>query len=338
MALTTFKELQRQVQQKIQNSSTSVSDSFNDILPKIKNWINAAYERIMRSHPWAETVREYTLDIVASQAEYALDMDVQDIMSIFDSTNGSPITQTTLEDYIRTNSSTYDQAGNILTGDPTTFYEIGCYTTCAPIATAERVSVVSSSTSDITPLVVQIRGQISGIEVQEDVVVTGTTAASTVNTYDAGKVSAHIGTNDGTTPNLHGVVTVSGFTSSTVFAKIAPRTLATEYKWIKVAPTPPSSGTMADWDVWYRRKHIPLVNNNDMPIIDCSLAIIQGAYSDALREDGQEQNAMTADQKFVEMVEELWASRVNPNIIEQMTPYTRDDYLTLDFNRQIALP
>jgi hypothetical protein len=338
MALTTFKELQRQVQQKIQNSSVSVSDSYNDILPKIKNWINAAYERIIRAKPWAELVRKYTLDIVNSQTEYALNMDVQDIMSVYDVTNGCPITQTTLEDYIRVNSSTFDQAGNILTGDPTQYYEIGHYTTCAPIATAETVSIVSNSASDITPLVVQIRGNVSGVEVQEDVILTGTTAATSTNSYDAGKISCHIGTNDGSIPNLHGVVTVSGYTSTTTFAKIAPRTLATEYKWIKVAPTPEATGTMPDWDIWYRRKAQDLVNNNDMPVIDCSLAIIQGAYADALREDGQEQNAVMADQKFVEMVEELWASRTNPNIIEQMTPYTRDDYLTLDFNRQIVMP
>ena len=80
-----------------------------------------------------------------------------------------------------------------------------------------------------------------------------------------------------------------------------------------------------------------LINNNDTTIIDCTHAIIQGAYSSALREDGQEQQANLADQKFTALVDELWASRQNPNEVLQMTPYTRDDYLTLDFNRQIRM-
>ena len=37
--LLTFREMQRQVQAKIQNTGTSTSNA-NDLLPKIKDWIN----------------------------------------------------------------------------------------------------------------------------------------------------------------------------------------------------------------------------------------------------------------------------------------------------------
>jgi hypothetical protein len=95
---------------------------------------------------------------------------------------------------------------------------------------------------------------------------------------------------------------------------------------------------MPDWYIWYRKKFVELVNNNDMPILDCCNEIVQGAYAEALREDGQEDAANTADQKFTGMVDELWMSRQNTSEPEQMIPASREDYLTLDFNRQTVMP
>ena len=335
MALTTFKELQRRVQQKIQNASTSTSDTYNDVLVKVKVWINQVYERILRAYPFPENVRKYTLDIVAEQAEYALDRDVDQVITVYDYTNANPITWSQLEDYVRIRASAFDQSGNVQTGDPTQMFLIGKYLCCGETGSAaEKVSVVSSNSSDTTPLLIQIRGLVSSVEVQEDLVLTGTSAATSVNTYDATqKLSIHIGTNDGTTPSLSGVVTVSGATSGNVIAKIAPRTLATEYQWIQVSPQPTDSTTQPDWYIWYRKKFIPLEGNNDMPILDCCNEIVQGAYAEALREDGQEDAANTADQKFTGMVDELWASRQNTSEPEQMIPYTKDEDITLDFGR-----
>jgi hypothetical protein len=340
MALTTFKELQRRVQQKIQNSSTSTSDTYNDVLVKIKVWINQVYERILRAYPFPENIRKYTLDIVAEQAEYALNRDVETVITVFDVTNGVPIEWSQLEDYVRIRASTFDQSGNVITGDPTTMFLIGKYRCCDETgSTAEKISVVSSSSSDSDPLLVQIRGLVSGVEVQEDLVITGTSAATSVNTYDATqKLAVHVGTNDGTTTSLTGVITISGVTSGNTISKIAPRTLATEYQWIQVSPQPTDSATQPDWYIWYRKKFVELENDSDMPILDCCNEIIQGAYAEALREDGQEDAANTADQKFTGMVDELWMSRQNTSEIEQMIPSSRDANLTLDFNRQIVIP
>lgn len=341
MAITTFKEIQRRVQQRVQNDSTATTDTYNNFLPKCKVWINEAYERILRAKPWHELIRKTTLTIVASTKQYSLNRDVKDIITVFDETNSNPIAETSVEEYIRTRASTFDQAGNVLTGDPTEFFQIGTYLCENKIysTAAEGVSVSSSSSSDISPLRLLIRGIVSGVEVEEEVTLQGSTSVNSSNTYDAGTfISLSIGTNDGSIPSIQGVITVVGRTSAIVYTKIAPRTICTEYKWIEVSPTPPSSGTMPTWDIWYRRVYPELEEDNDVPLIDCTHEIIQGAYAAALREDGQEQNAQVADEKFIGMVDELWASRQNPNKIEQMIPYSREDFLTLDFNRQIVLP
>jgi len=333
--LTTFKEIQRRVQQRIQNDTTSTSDTINDLIPKLKVWINERYDRVLRAKPWECLKKSYSLQIVASQKSYALNRDIGIITSVFDKTNGRVIKRISLEEHIRNNASALDVADNVQTGDPTQYYHTGLNLVKNAIgSSAEKVSVVSTSASDVSPLVVHIKGLVSSIEVEEDVILTGTSSVDSSNTYDASqKLEVSLGTNDGTTPEAAGVITVSGKTSGTVFTKISEWEIATEYQWIDVVTTPKSSGTQPVWDIHYLRKHIPLKNNNDIPILDCSNELVTGAYADALREDGQEGEANTQEQLFAGYVEELWASQHNPYDIEQFIPYDRNAYITNDYGR-----
>jgi len=338
MARTTYKEIQRRVQQRIQNDVTSTSDTINDFIPKMKVWINERYERIIEAKPWHSLVRTDTLTIVASQKEYALPRDFGQVVSFFDKTNGLPMKEISLQEHIRNHASALDQVGNIQTGDPTRYYRIGEFTSKAKISSAETIALVSTSSSDASPLVVHIKGKVSGAEVQEDVILTGTSTATSSNTYDADqRLEISIGTNDGTTPELTGVVTVSGSTSSTVYSVISEFDLAQPYWWIEVSPTPKATGTQPTWDLWYKKRFYPLKDDNDIPEIDCVKEIIQGVYSDALREDGQPNEANVEDQKFIGMVEELWASQQNPNQVEQFIPQDRDVQLSDDFGRTVFL-
>jgi len=339
--ITTFKEIQRRVQQRIMNDDTSTSDTFNDILPKIKVWINERYDRLIKSKPWPERVKKTDLTIVASTVGYGLnrDIDIAGIIAVFDVTNGLPIKRIRVGEHIRSHASALDQTDNVQTGDPTRFYPVGKYTVKAAIGTtAEKANCASLSASDVSPLVVHIKGLVSSVEMEEDVVLTGATAVDSTNTWDASqKLEVSIGTNDGTIPQLNGTVTVKGTTSGTVFTKISEFELVTEFDWIEVSPTPNSSGTMPTWNIWHRRKYQPLVNNNDIPMFDCTEALVQGAYSDALREDGQENESNYADQKYAGLVEELWANSQNPDEIEQFIPQKRDAMLIDDFGRSVYI-
>lgn len=333
--LTTFREMQRRVQQRIQNDSSSVSDSINDLLPKLKVWTNERYERIFEAKPWRQLIKKSTLSIVASQTDYVLPRDYGRIISIFDQTNGLPIQESSVQEHIRFRAAVLDVTGDVQTGDPKDYFKIGEYTVKAEIGnSAEKVALVSSSSADVSPLVVHIVGLVSTVEVSEDVVVTGTSSVQSTNTYDANqKLQITIGTNDGTEPELSGVITASGATSSTVFAQISKFDIGTPYTWIRVSPTPKATGTQPTWDTWYRRRFRRLISDNDVPIFDCCTAIIQGVYSDALREDGQESAADSADNKFVGLVEELWANENTGDRLEQFIPYSFDVYKVDEYQR-----
>jgi len=175
---------------------------------------------------------------------------------------------------------------------------------------------------------------VSGVEMSEDVVLTGTTAVQSSNTYDASqKLRINTGTNNKVRKSIAGVVTASGATSATVFSKISPAEYAPQYRWIRVNPMPKSTGTQPTWLIWYSKRIQPLVNDNDVPIIDVCNALVQGIYAEGLREDGQINEANLADQLFASYVSEKQLADVGPNIVEQFIPEDADSYSTGDFGR-----
>ena len=332
--LITFKEMQRRVGRRLQNTATSTTNA-NDILPKIKDFCNERYHRILRSHPWEECLGDTTMTIVASTRAYALDRDIDKIWSVFDQTNGQSIKIIGSQDYVRYHAIDFDQTGNVVVGDPSRFYPVGKYTVKAAIASvAEKIKVVSSSASDVTPLCVRVKGLVSGVEASENLTLTGTSAVTSSNTYDASqKISAVIGTTDGTEPAPAGEITVSGNTSTTVFSKINRAEQSTLYQWIEVSPLPKASGTQPTWRLFYTRRIQPLYNDNDIPLIDCCNEIIQGAFVDCLKEDGQDNLAAMEEQNWVGMVNELIATQDIPGRIEQFMPQDTELVQSLDYNR-----
>lgn len=325
MSLLTFREIQRQVQAKIQNTGTSVSNE-NDLLPKIKDWINSRYARIYRSFPWAASIESYNLTLTASQAEYAFDRDAERIIKIFDTTNAKVIQPDSLENHFREYADELDKSGNIIRDNPARYRPVGIFTVKAEVGdTAETVDIVSTdNTTDIAPNCVHIEGLVSGVEIGEDVTLTGTSSATSTNTYDANqKLRISIGTTSGVRKTVVGKVTVDGTTSGTDFSIIAPSQQAAQYMWFRVSPQPKTTGTQPTWEVWYKKNHKRMDDNNDIPIVDCCIELVEGVFADALREDGMEQEAQLAEQKHITMVKELQAVQSNRGTIEQFKPTNR---------------
>jgi len=336
--LLTFREIQRRVQAKIQNTNASTSNA-DDLLPKIKDWINIRYDRVYRSFDWICTTETQDLQIVASQQEYIFNRDIGKIISIFDRTNGVPVHEDTIENHIRNNGIDFDQTGNIQRDDPSRYRMVGEYTVRNEIgASAETINVVSTNnTTDIAPNVVRIVGLVNGVEIGENITLTGTTTATSINTYDANqKLKVSVGTSDGTRNTIVGKITASGTTSSTIFSDIAPTEFAHMYRWIRVSPQPLTGATQPVWEVWYQKVLRFLEDNNDITVIDCGMELVQGAFADSLREDGLEQEASLAEQKFVSMVQELQSAQRQPNLMEQFMPETKRPIKILDFGRVVT--
>lgn len=314
----TFKRIQVRAQAMVQNTSTSTANA-NDLLPKVKDWCRTRYDRILRSFPWNELNRSYSLSVASGTRDYALRYDLEQIIKIWDATNGQEITEKDIRDHVRFTAIENEVLGNVQTGQPSNYIDIGSKSVSALLSTADKIQVVSSSASDITPMQIRIKGEVSGIEVSENITLTGTSAVDSSFTYDSGaELTVSVKTSDGSLQDLVGVVTVrEKTTTSNVLAKLSPTERAPYYKWIRLSVTPASALTA---QVWYKKRWMPLVDDGDIPIVPCANEIIEGVIADALWEDGQEGAAQAQESKFSNSVTELWISRRRRNLINQVVP------------------
>jgi hypothetical protein len=302
----------------VQNTSTSTANA-NDLLPKVKDWCRSRYDRILRAFPWGELNREYTLSVTAGIRDYALRHDLEDIIKMWNATHGYEVTAQDIRDHVRFNAISQDVIGNVQTGNPSTYVDIGSKSCSALLSTADKVQVLSSSASDVTPVVIRIMGEVNGMPVAESITLTGVTAVDSANTFDAGaELTITAGTSDGTLQDLVGVVTVrEKTTTSNVLGKLAPSERAPYYRWIRFGVTPAESFSAK---VWYKRRWLPLTNDNDAPLIPCANEIVEGVIADAFWEDGQENAAQAQESKFTNAVKELWIARRPRNLITQIVP------------------
>lgn len=318
----TFKRIQVRAQAAVQNTSTSTSNA-NDLLPKVKDWGRTRYDRIMRAFPWPVLNRTYNLTLTANTRDYALRYDAESIIKIWDTTNGNEVIATDIRDHVRFTAIDLELAGNVQTGNVTDYMDIGSKSVSALLSTADKIQVLSSSASDITPMIIRVTGESSSMPVSENITLTGATAADSTNTFDSGaELILSAGTSDGTLQDLAGVVTVrEKTTSANTLAKLAPNERAPLYKWIRFSPTPSATATI---QIWYKKRWYPLVNDNDAPIIPCANEIVEGIVADALWEDGQETAAHAQEIKFSNSVKELWTSSRARNMIVQAVPENED--------------
>lgn len=302
----------------LQNTSTSTSNA-NDLRPKIKDWCRTRYDRILRSFPWDELNRSYNLSVTAGTRDYSLRYDLEQIIKMWDTTHGFEITAYDIRDHVRFNAINLEVTGNVQTGNPDQYIDIGSKSCSALLSIADKVQVLSTSASDVTPKVIRITGEVSGMPVSESITLTGVTAVDSSNTFDASaELTISAGTSDGTLSDLVGVVTVrEKTTTSNVIGKLSPNERAPYYKWIRMSVEPASAFTA---QVWHKKRWLPLTNDNDVPLIPCANEIVEGVTADGLWEDGQENAAQAQESKFVKSVTELWYSRRPRNLITQIVP------------------
>lgn len=296
-----YREMAKRVLEKVDLNADDNTTQLNKVL----DWINVRYDRIIRAYPWDNLIRSYNLTLTASQADYALKRDVDEIISIIDITNGRELSEISEQEYQEFIAHEQQVVGNVTTGDPQGYRRNGIFTCKELMTAADKIQVISSDVNDLTPNAVRVCGEVSGIEVCENIVLSGTTAVDSTNTFDASSpLRISVLTTDGTDKSVAGTITVREKTdTSKVKAIIAPQDFATDYQWISFFPEPPTT-SLPTVDITYRRKVNRLTNVADIPIIDCSQELIQGAFSDLLKNDG-DPRASSEDAKFEIMVREL---------------------------------
>lgn len=308
MPIDTRQSIIARAQDTLLNTST-------DLKNKMKIWINERYERIIDVAAPHMFVRQKTLTAVASTRELSIGSDVLRILTIYDTTNERNIKECSLT---RIEERGLDVSDD--TGDPNEYARLGEFSVSAELGSASTIQVTSSSASDITPHILRVTGLSSGIEISDDIIITGTSAATGAVTFDANqKLKLAVGTNNGSTKSMVGTLTVTD--GSNTLSTIPKNLVAPEFVWISWKPVPDSDASQPSYRMTYLKRPLPFDDDNDTPEFDCTQALVVGLIADGLLEDGQDQEGLIWEDKFSARVGEIISNyNNNPNYIEQFSP------------------
>lgn len=273
--MLTFSEMKTQVAERI-----SIDDSGYD--SKIGNWINYRYDDIVGRWNWPQLYNTTTITLTGGSTSLSFPRDVDYIISIYDKTNDvvlDPLDPSRgPQEYISVLDSN---------GIPTVYWWDGISVLAQP-SSASTITVESSSASDTTQYVRVWGKDSNGAEITEKILLTGTTAATSTNTY----ASIDRVSKDSNTAGL-----ITGKASTTTLFKIDPYSYGSTNNRITIAQPSSSDLTLT---YTYKRKVMRLINDEDTPIFDCCQALVLGAYVSALRQQRQHSKAKGLEYNQVE--------------------------------------
>jgi len=282
MALT-FKEMYTQVGQFIQDTSSGRE-------LRIKDAINRQYISLANQRDWNELKRLTTSGItqVASQAIVYLPKYVDLVKKIISTTTPDLLASVNPETLFDQRFIQIDEAG------PSIQYSIiGQSPIKAPYnSSAEALSLVSSDSGDTTDINVTVWGLSGDNEITETVAINGTSTASTTNSFDDITRIGIDGTRDG-------IVTITGATSSTEYATLAPNDRYAAYQMMRVWPI---QGTAQTFTILYKKRVYPLVADGDVTEFPCEEALVEFAIGDILRQQHKWSPAREHERKGKEIV------------------------------------
>jgi len=314
-----FREIADRAMEKTDLVSTLNTTQLNKVL----DWINLRYDRIIRAYPWPLFLRTQNVTVIASTNKYVLDEETDEITTIVDITNGRTLNEISGPEYDEFIAPSYDVSSSETKSNyPQGYFQLYGITCKQLMTIADKVQVVSSVAGDATPNAVRVCGQVSGIETCENIIINGTTAVDSTNTFDSGSLlRISVGTTTGVAKTNTGNITVREKTTATnIKAVMNPAMFAASYKWIQIFPLPDTSGTYPTLRVRYRKKVNLMTATTDIPAMDCCTELVQGAYADILWNDGQ-QSAQVEESRFNAMVEGLIKKEeTNPNYVMRFTP------------------
>lgn len=245
MALTTLKELRDNIASTVRE--TQISDL-------IDSYLNVTGTEIFNYKLWTWRRRKTTFDTVASQEDYNLDSEIEDIAFLRQRT--TPRKLIYLPDHLF-----YQHIPNpedLSTSTPLfwrKWEETGFATN---LAAADTVYVNSSSASDGASFTVRIRGRNSSGEIiEETLTLNGTSNVTSATTWAASGLLQI--SKSGTTT---GTISCYRTTGATLLSELEPNNLAPRFLRISLYPIPSSAITI---NVEYFERYRYLVHSTDVP-------------------------------------------------------------------------
>jgi len=254
--------------------SERIQKSDSTYLGKIENWINYRYDDILSRKDWPQLYRQTDMTATAGSETMILNRDVELITAIQDRTND--IVLVPMDPSIGARFFVDIQDTN---GTPRNYWWEGS-TVAAQPTSASVIAVASNSASD-TSQTVRIWGISGGNEVNEQISLNGTTGVNSTNSYTRVDRVSKSATTSGTITGTSNAAAVTVFTMD-------PSSRTARHIKIHLLRRPQSNTT---YTVVYKIRTPKLEFADDVPMIDCSQALVIGAYCDALRQQRQHSKA-----------------------------------------------
>lgn len=298
-----FSDLYTEVGQNIRDTTTTSQTI-------IKRYINEAYGEFLKRFNFDIFDYDYTINTVAGTKDYTLPSNFSKEKYVLDTTNSIYLNRTDLQEYTHDKPSLTSTQGNV-----NDYVIINSPVNSQPTS-ASTLSFSSSSSSD-TAVQVFVRGLDSNdVEVSENVTLTGTSPVVTSNSYNSIiTVSKDVTVGTVTATSNSGAVTV---------AVMGPDEKEYKRKVLRLFQTPTQTLVLS---ILYIIKPMPLTNDDDSLVYDCSDFVIARATAKTWRYKRQFAKAAEFDVEAERyLIENIWNQENQPNQEHRMfiTPYSRE--------------
>jgi hypothetical protein len=271
MSLSTLDEIRTNVE--FTTKETQVS-------ARITEYINLTINEISDFHTWSFLRRKFTITATAEDVKLPRDVDKIGLVRQTD----SPVKLRHVPDHLF-----YKWIPNPTAPGNPRFYrlweEIGVST---QISSAEKVDIVSDSTSDTQKITI-VGTDANDLALVETYTLNGTTTVAGTETF---KTVTQVSKSAATVGNI----TVDGNTSATVFVTLLPEERSPRFKVMSFYPIPTSISILLEYYTRLRE----LVNDQDVPGIDRKwhYLIREGALAKVYQYKNQENAQIAALRNF----------------------------------------
>jgi len=310
--MSTYREIVDQVldlasHQRGDDLETMIKDSVNRIYRRLQQWVQSSEQK-----------REFTLTTRSDVSKYGMPMHVMRVVNIEDTANFKHIWETSAREF------DIDHPGTTTTGPPVKVYPFGSFGVQRQPATALTLSITSSSALDTgSDFLLRVSGFVSGVVQTEQVTLTGTSAATTSNTYDANGVQRLV-KELGAGASWTGTLTITDGTNT--LAVIPPWQTSPTYQWVEIYPICDDAYSLTVRAAMYEP---PLVNDGDWPEIDEDFhnLLVWGGAMEVLPTVGKGPEARQQTAKYLEGAKEFRGiQQVRPNRIRTFSDVTTRGY------------
>lgn len=319
------------------NVGTDIQDTSTNTKNIIKRCINNAYLDALRRYNWEFHNYEYSFVTVAGTKDYILPRDFGKELYVVDDTNNLNIQGKTLQRMVKDCPGVEDDQGSVYE------YAILHKRVIKQPTSASPITIVSTSSSD-TSQSVFLRGIVDGVEVTEELVLSGMTEVTSTKLFTSiihitksaetvGRVIVAVaGTTGGSvvdelgetiTDELGNPIGEGSGTDAIIIGIISPEVLDYRVTCIRFHYVPSSSITIL---VPYKISPLPLNYNYDAPLLPSDV-IELGAVANIWRYKRQYAKAQEYERLFEKALMDLiWEQENNLNRVNtfDVLPYSRE--------------